>query len=140
MKLNGTEIPAQKLEKGWQTINVELPEGALRAENVLHIKFGNMGRYNKKLGGGALAFMQVGPSPLEDTAVQALSGLPMAQDDLTLAPEQGLAWHIWAQPEAKIAMTIAGSAGCGIEAKLFSDDASGKLVASHSQEIVLVEG
>lgn len=140
MDLNGTDLPSQKLEKGWQTLSVELPEGSLRAENVLHMKFSNMGRYNKKLGGGALASVSVGPSAPDDAVVQSMTGYAMAQNEVTLAPEQGLAWHVWAQPEGKLSMTLAGVPACGVKAELFGNDAEGKLVSKMSQDIALIEG
>lgn len=62
LELNGKKLPAQKLEKGWQTLRVKIPAGTARAENTLVFDFSNMGRYNGKLSGGAVAWLRLGPA------------------------------------------------------------------------------
>ncbi len=140
MKLNGKALEDQKLEQGWQEIQVKVPAGVVSGENVLDMKFSNMGRYNKKLGGGALQTLSIGKQAPEAKAVEGLEGLVMSQDALELKANQGLAWHVWAEPKSKVTMTLAGATGCGVKADLWSNTDAGKLERKSTQEFALVEG
>ena len=62
LKLNGKDLEKKKLTRGWQTLRVKVPAGIARAENTLSIDFSNMGRYEGKLSGGALASLRLGPA------------------------------------------------------------------------------
>ena len=141
LKLNGVALPEQKLEQGWQTLEIALPEGALKAENTLALTFSNMGRYNKKLGGAALSSLVVGSGQVEDEAILRSSTLPMAQSELELASGDGLAWHLWALPKSKIAMTLkSNQAGCGVSAQVWRQrGAAGELELAGETTLELKE-
>ena len=141
LKLNGVALPEQKLEQGWQTLEIALPEGALEAENTLALTFSNMGRYNKKLGGAALSSLVVGSGQVEDEAISRSSKLPMAQSELELASGDGLAWHLWALPKSKIAVTLkSNQAGCGVSAEVWRQrGAAGELELAGETTLELKE-
>lgn len=139
-ELNGTKLEDQKLEQGWQTVSVKIPAGVVSAENVLEMKFSNMGRYDGKLGGAALKNLSVGKSAIDQEQKQSAQALVMSQDALSLTSQQGLAWYIWAQPEANLDLELTGKAGCGVKVDLWRGAQDGKIKRTVSKEIALVEG
>ena len=174
--LNGTALEKTKLEQGWQILSLKVPAGTVLHENTLDLDFSNMGRYDKKLSGGAIGWLRLGPEaavaaralkkdagaapapegdePAGDVAksdgaksdltkredLNLPHSLPMAQDALTLAPSQGLAYHIWALPESKLAMTIVAKPGCGPVIKAWRNEGGGKVGEVLNEKRALVEG
>ncbi len=59
---NGVDLERVKLEEGWQTLELTLPEGALKPENDVALSFSNLGRIDGSLSGGGLAWARLGPA------------------------------------------------------------------------------
>ena len=64
LSVNGKALAPIKLEEGWQNVRTQAIEpGILGLENVMELNFSNMGRYDKKLSGGMIAWAEVGVIP-----------------------------------------------------------------------------
>ncbi len=81
--------------------------------------------------GAAKSVVEPAPAP---------SNLPLAQGELTLENEQGLAWFVWIPAEAKLDLEIEAVAGCGPVVELFAEAGKGKVEARLKEDLKLVEG
>ncbi|MFP4596973.1 MAG: sulfatase [Persicimonas sp.] len=74
-----------------------------------------------------------------DDALEAPGDLPLAQGELTLEPDQGLAWYVWLPEAAKLDMKMSAREGCGVHAEVFVEE-SGGVASAHAATRELVRG
>lgn len=142
--VNGKASEVVTLVAGWQTVVVKLPAGSLKAENQIDMVFGNMGRLQGKLAGGAMAWMRIGAAAALTPEVVAKLAAPVdvpgAQDALALTAGTGAAWVMWAQPKGQLDLSLEGAEGCGVQVTGFVEDGKGGVTQAFSEERLLVAG
>lgn len=69
VKFNGKALEPAELEEGWQEVVFSVPAGSeLRGDNQIDLAFSNMGRIKGKLSGGAIAWVELGPTRPDEIA------------------------------------------------------------------------
>ena len=138
---NGKKAEAVALEKGWQTISVTAPEGSVSHENHIELMFSNMGRINGKLSGGAIAWGRLGPAAALADAKDAPAFASLATaETLSLEKQGGYAFHTWAVPGSKLALTVNAKTGCGVDVEVLGQDGKGGATSRTRQERHAIEG
>lgn len=147
LRLNGRVLKQTNLKPGWQTIDLEVPSGTLRAENKLEISFTRVGKYNRLPSGGALRWLRVGPKlaiddhlPKQNGALVSLDNTPQGHHELRLKPQHGLIWMMWLPKNGKLNLTMHTSAQCAPTLKLDEQGGGGRLKPLLSRQIVPVDG
>ena len=115
LELNGKKLPAQKLEEGWQTLRVKVPAGTARAENTLEFDFSNMGRYEGKLSGGAVAWLRLGPT---DAFGEVVASAPAPKEETGSAPAPASAKD---DAEKAVGKKVEGDSSKGAEKSIAAD-------------------
>lgn len=138
VEFNGHALEKTSLKVGWQTVALKVPSKHVRGENALKLTFSNMGRVNKKLSGGSIAWVRLGRTQGDAAPNFSQTSLTPGQP-LSLAASEGVAWHLWALPGSKLSLKLEGATGCGVSAEVFGA-ATGKVASVTSQKRLLVEG
>lgn len=59
--INGEALAPVDLDEGWQTVEYDLHQAPVRADNDLALSFSNLGRIQGSLSGGGIAWARIGP-------------------------------------------------------------------------------
>ena len=139
LTLNGTALPPLPLEPGWQTVRTgEIAPGVLGLENAMVLTFANMGRYDKKLSGGMIAWVEAGVLPTKVPAATApvFETVMAKEKDLVLGPGKGLVWTMWALPKSKLSVAYESKdADCVPHLRVLGTLGDGTAVVLTDQEL-----
>jgi len=139
LKLNKKKLDGLKLQKGWQTVHVDIPAGAFKAgENKLELRWSARGRIAGKRAFGALEWVHLGPRKLtEEVAVP----MPGNGKGLYLSPNGGVAFYIYPYKGTKLRVKFPAQAAadrCKLQVKLTA--ASGSPISKEFEERIVQPG
>jgi len=138
VELNKKEVASLKMEKGWQTVHVDLPGGALKqGENKLQLRWAARGRIAGRRAHGAVGWLHLGPRKLTTVKVAA----PHDGKGLYLPAGGGLAYYIYPYKGTKLKLRFAAQAPgqrCAVQVKLTARD--GAPISETRQETGLAPG
>lgn len=139
--VNGTEIGTASLQPGWQVVELSL-DGEGRANNDVGLEFSNLGRVGGGRSGGAIDWIRVGPADTEAVASQKGESRVASQNEMTLAPEQGLSWVGWLHGDAMLDLEVAADPECGpaVRVAVEDEDKAGEIEVVAEHQIELVRG
>ena len=138
LKLNKKDLPGLNLDKGWQTVHVDLPDGALKAgENKLELRWSTRGRINGARAFGALQWAHLGQSKLTAVKVSA----PHDGKGLYLPAGGGLAYYIYPYKGTKLRLGFpAQSSGERCKVRVTLTAASGTPISQEFEERIVQPG
>lgn len=137
--INGEAVGTKKLDEGWQTVKLELPEEVVGDENEIFVRFSNLGRIDGALSGGGFDWVRIGPEKSGD--VDGPHSLPQTQEGpLQLGAGEGLSWVVWWHDDASVQLEIEAEEGCGPRVEVETQDGQGGVEEVGAETLELVEG
>ncbi len=135
--VNGEKLGALSVEPGWQTVQTPVPASAMRHENAVEVEFASMGRIEGDLSGGALGVVRLGEAI--PTSILETADVARAQDALRVSPVLGgAAWTVWALPDSRLKLDVAGPDGCDLQARWYTES-GGELTLAGQKDLPVGE-
>jgi arylsulfatase A-like enzyme len=138
LKLNKKNLDGLSLNKGWQTVHVNIPAGAVKAgENKLELRWSTRGRINGFRAFGAVQWMHLGANKLTAVKVPA----PHDGKGLYLPSGGGVAYYVYPYKDTKLRLRFPAQAEadrCKVQVKLAA--ASGSPISSTLEERIVQPG